>query len=160
MLVSTYVIPTYDMQPNELKGQVLHYRIIVRGHFERVIVSLNVHGVPIVHVVAPVFIRAAAPLDRNGQLYEIALFADRVELPLVTVSEQRPPHERQDGFRTVDARQNADLAVRGICYSLRADVDRYRNGSANVHRAIIAQGRHIRIQQHVFLRITHAIIGT
>jgi len=128
-----------------LERQILHDGIVVGGHFERVVVAFHIHGVPVVHIVAPVLIGAAAPLDRNGQLYEIALFADGVELPLVAVSEQRPPHERQDGFGAVDARQNADLAIRGIGDSLRADVDWHRDGAANVHRTVIAQRRHIRI---------------
>lgn len=118
-----------------LERQILHDGIVVGGDFERVVVAFHVHGVAVVHVVAAVLIRAAAPLDRNGQLYEIALFADGVKLPLVAVSEHRPSHERQNGFGAVNARQNAHLAVRGVGGSLRADVDRHSNGnrSANVH---------------------------
>ena len=145
-----------------LERQILHDRIIVRGHFERVIVSLNVHGVPIVHVVAPVLVCAAAPLDRNGQLDKIALLADGVELPLVAVSEQGASHQWQNRFGPVDARQNPHLAIRCIPGSLRADVDWHGNGNgaANVHAAVIAQGRHVRIQKNVFLRIRHAVIGS
>ena len=75
-----------------LKWQILHHVVIVCGDFERIIVALNVHSVAVVHVVAPIFVCAAASFHRNGQLDKVALLADSVELPLVAVSEKRPTH--------------------------------------------------------------------
>ena len=80
------------MLDRTLKRQILHDVVVVCGDFECIIIALNVHSVAVVHVVASIFVRAAAPFHRNRQLDKVALLADGVELPLVAVSEKRPTH--------------------------------------------------------------------
>ena len=128
-----------------LKWQILHDRIIVCSHFERIIIALHVHSVAIVHVVASILVCAAAPFHRNGQLDEIALFTDGIKLPFVAVSKKRPTHQRKNGFWSIYACQNANLAICGISSSLRTHIDWYGSNcrTANVHAAVITQRWHV-----------------
>jgi len=143
---------------NQLERQILHDAVVVCGDFERIIIALNVHSVAVVHVVASILVRAASPLDRNGQLDKVAFFADGIELPLVAVSEKRPTHQWQNRFWAVDTRQNADLTICGIRSALRADIDWHNNGSANVQRTVIAKWWNVWIQQHILFCIGDAVI--
>lgn len=141
-----------------LERQILHHVVIVCGDFERIIIALNVHSVAVVHVVTSIFVCAAAPFHRNGQLDKVAFFADGVKLPLVAVSEKRPTHQWQNRFWAVDTRQNADLTIRGIRSALCADIDWNNNGSANVQRTVIAKWWNVWIQQHILLCIRNPVV--